>query len=149
MFSPSAAGAPVGRSVSAASAGGANAQAGPPRHPLLSDLDAETLQLAMQRLFDASKNLEDPAYKYLIGALCRLSAEMVKMQSGGEDITFELESREEVASTAMLSPKSTPHRQRVSGIHGPRAMVRFSLFLPNAWLIIMSFSDLETLGLPS
>ena len=131
MFSPSAAGAPVSRSVSAASAGGANTQAGPPRHPLLSDLDAETLQLAMQRLFDASKNLEDPAYKYFIGALCRLSAEMVEMQSSGGEITFELENREEVASIATLSPKSTPHRRRVSGIHLPRAMVRLSL-LPNA-----------------
>jgi len=149
MFSPSAAGA-VGRSVSAASAGGANAQVGPPRHPLLSDLDAETLQLAMQRLFDASKNLEDPAYKYFIGALCRLSAEMVEMQSGGgEEITFELESREDVASVTMLSPKSTPHRRRVSGIHVPRTMVRLSLLLPNAWPTIMSFSARETLGLPS
>jgi hypothetical protein len=51
------------------------------RHPLLTDLDPDTLQNAIQRLFDASKNLEDGAFSYFVNALCKLSAEMVEMQS--------------------------------------------------------------------
>lgn len=96
-----------------------------PRHPLLSDLDPETLQMAIQRLFDASKNLEDGAYKHFIHALCRLSAEMVEMQSGGEVTLVTDDSHEDVASIVGLSPRSgAPHRRRVSGIHIPRTLVR-------------------------
>ncbi|KAG6901567.1 hypothetical protein C0995_010501 [Termitomyces sp. Mi166 len=94
-----------------------------PRHPLLSDLEPETLQMAIQRLFDASKNLEDNAYKHFVNALCRLSAEMVEMQSGGETALVSDESHEDVASVAGLSPRSgAAHRRRVSGIHIPRTL---------------------------
>ncbi|KAG5719178.1 MON2 like protein [Termitomyces sp. T112] len=94
-----------------------------PRHPLLSDLETETLQIAIQRLFDASKNLEDDAYKHFINALCRLSAEMVEMQSGGETTLVTDESHEDVTSVAGLSPRSgAAHRRRVSGIHIPRTL---------------------------
>lgn len=51
------------------------------RHPLLMDLDPESIQLAIQRLFDASKNLEDTAFRDFVNALCRLSSEMVGMQA--------------------------------------------------------------------
>lgn len=121
MLSPNAASIPAGRSVSSMSS---TIQAGQPRHSLLTDLDAETLQLAMQRLFDASKNLEDSAYKCFIGALCRLSAEMVEMQSGGGNGgVLDLDSHEDISNIAGLSPRSTPHRRRVSGIHIPRTLV--------------------------
>ncbi|KAG6806508.1 hypothetical protein H0H93_002855, partial [Arthromyces matolae] len=85
-----------------------------PRHPLLSDLEPETLQAAIQRLFDTSKNLEDDAYKYFINALCRLSAEMVEMQSGGDSTTIVAEdSNEDLASVAGLSPRTgAAHRRR-------------------------------------
>jgi hypothetical protein len=40
-----------------------------PATPLLSDLDAESVQNAIQRLFDASKNLEDSAFQDFVNAL--------------------------------------------------------------------------------
>ncbi|KAF8057511.1 hypothetical protein FPV67DRAFT_1527758 [Lyophyllum atratum] len=95
------------------------------RHPLLSDLEPETLLVAVQRLFDASKNLEDAAYSHFVNALCRLSGEMVEMQSGGGGggALVESESHEDVASVVGLSPRSVPmHRRRVSGIHIPRTL---------------------------
>ncbi|KAJ7123851.1 hypothetical protein C8R43DRAFT_1098976 [Mycena crocata] len=98
------------------------------RHALLSDLDSETLQAAIQRLFDASKNLEDDAFRHFINALCRLSAEMVGMQTDGEtqivDATDSSQSLEEPYSTTpTLSPRLEPaHRRRVSGIHLPRTL---------------------------
>ena len=51
------------------------------RHPLLTELDPDNVQNAIQRLFDASKNLEDDAFRHFVNALCKLSSEMV-MQSG-------------------------------------------------------------------
>ncbi|KAH9953498.1 hypothetical protein BC827DRAFT_1159217 [Russula dissimulans] len=52
-------------------------------HPLLADADPESVQAAMQRLFDASIMLDDSAFHDFVGALCELSFEMVSMQSGG------------------------------------------------------------------
>ena len=56
-FSISSGGAPSSHSISGP-APGVNA-----RHPLLSDLDAERVQNAIQRLFDASTNLEDSGFR--------------------------------------------------------------------------------------
>ena len=53
-------------------------------HPLLADLDPESVQAAIQRLFDASVILEDFAFHDFIGALCKLSLEMVSMHCGYE-----------------------------------------------------------------
>jgi hypothetical protein len=87
-------------------------------------LDPETLHNEIQRLFDASKNLEDPAFKDFVHALCRLSAEMVGMQLDGGAMMVESESVEDVGSTIGLSPRTEPsHRRRVSGIHIPRTLV--------------------------
>lgn len=102
------------------------------RHALLSDLDAEALQTAIQRLFDASKNLEDDAFRHFISALCRLSAEMVGMQTDGEtqivDATESSNSLEEPPTPSALSPRLEPaHRRRVSGIHLPRTLVSLCL----------------------
>ncbi|KAJ7659408.1 guanine nucleotide exchange factor in Golgi transport N-terminal-domain-containing protein [Mycena rosella] len=87
------------------------------RHALLADLDPEALGTAIQRLFDASKNLEDDAFKHFINALCRLSAEMVGMQTDGE--TQVVEASE--GSYGVEEPP-TAHRRRVSGIHLPRTL---------------------------
>ena len=83
------------------------------------------MQHAIQRLFDASKNLEDGAFCDFVKALCRLSAAMVGMQS--DTVEPVNESTEELT---MLSPSSTlslsaepAHRRRVSGIHLPRTLV--------------------------
>ncbi|KAJ7449990.1 hypothetical protein B0H11DRAFT_323334 [Mycena galericulata] len=96
------------------------------RHALLSDLDPDALQGAIQRLFDASKNLEDDAFTHFVSALCRLSAEMVGMQTEGDaqtmDATDSSNSLEE-APSGTLSPRlDAAHRRRVSGIHLPRTL---------------------------
>lgn len=96
------------------------------RHALLSDLDSESLQTAIQRLFDASKNLEDDAFSHFINALCRLSAEMVGMQTDGDTQIVDASDSNlgsEEPQSATLSPRPEPaHRRRVSGIHLPRTL---------------------------
>ncbi|OJA11361.1 hypothetical protein AZE42_11053 [Rhizopogon vesiculosus] len=69
---------------------------------------------AVQRLFDACKNLEDPVFQDFVTALCKLSSEIVEMQSNGGTL---MES-EDSLSPATLSP----HRRRLSGIHLPRTL---------------------------
>ena len=99
-------------------------------HPLLTELDPDNVQNTIQRLFDTSKNLEDDAFRYFVNALCKLSSEMVVMQSGEPSIpespTF-LTQPEDAASlgaTLFPSPRtSLAHRRRVSGIHIPRTLV--------------------------
>lgn len=91
------------------------------RHPLLSDLDAENMQSAIQRLFDGSKNLDDEAFHAFVSALCKLSATMIGMQS--EESVIEVESTEELPVSSLLSPNESAHRRRVSGIHLPRTLV--------------------------
>ncbi|KAG1868360.1 hypothetical protein DFJ58DRAFT_698074 [Suillus subalutaceus] len=84
------------------------------RHPLLMDIDSESVLVAVQRLFDASKNLEDSAFQDFVTALCKLSSEMVGMQSNGSKL---------MESDDSLSPVPiSPHRRRVSGIHLPRTL---------------------------
>jgi hypothetical protein len=100
------------------------------RHPLLTDLDPDTLQNAIQRLFDASKNLEDGAFSYFVNALCKLSAEMVEMQSAASGAVSALGVSMEPDSSAshedlVLSPRS---KRRVSGIHIPRTLVSHTFF---------------------
>ncbi|KAG1789692.1 uncharacterized protein HD556DRAFT_1433599 [Suillus plorans] len=83
-------------------------------HPLLMDIDSESVLAAVQRLFDASKNLEDSAFQDFVTALCKLSSEMVGIQSDGSTLT---------ESDDSLSPVPiSPHRRRVSGIHLPRTL---------------------------
>ncbi|KAG2129622.1 hypothetical protein DEU56DRAFT_741289 [Suillus clintonianus] len=99
------------RSVSAASSAEQGKVA---RHPLLMDIDSESVLAAVQRLFDASKNLEDSAFRDFVTALCKLSSEMVGMQSDGNML---------MESDDTLSPVPiSPHRRRVSGIHLPRTL---------------------------
>lgn len=95
------------------------------QHPLMLDIDSENVQRYIQRLFDSSKNLDDGAFHDFISALCKLSAEMVDMQSTTDGGASEHEA-------ALLSPTSTQdttHRRRVSGIHLPVTRTLVSLFL--------------------
>ncbi|KAH9049809.1 hypothetical protein EDB83DRAFT_2553433 [Lactarius deliciosus] len=103
----------------------------PPSHPLLADIDSECVQAAIQRLFDSSKVLEDDVFHNFIGALCKLSVEMVSMQSGiGVTATAEgpLEIDDDVSSantstTSLATPRADRFsRRRVSGIHIPRTL---------------------------
>ncbi|KAH9955055.1 hypothetical protein BC827DRAFT_1262095 [Russula dissimulans] len=102
-------------------------------HPLLADADPESVQAAMQRLFDVSIMLDDSAFHDFVGALCKLSFEMVGMQSGADVGNGVAEGSLEVdddnipsASTSMTSlatPRSERFGRRVSGIHIPRTLV--------------------------
>lgn len=121
-----------GRSVSGGtgpSEGGKSSHAPPPaRLPLLADIDPDNVQLAIQRLFEASKNLEDAAFQDFVNALCKLSSEMIGMQSDVTETLGEAESGDELASisSTTLSPRNDLlHRRRVSGIHLPRTLVSF------------------------
>ena len=51
-------------------------------HPLLADVDSESVQAIIQRLFDATIMQEDSAFLYFVGKLYNLNLEMVSMQSG-------------------------------------------------------------------
>jgi len=111
-------------------------------HPLLADLDPDSVQAAIQRLFDASVILEDSAFHDFVSALCKLSLEMVSMQSGtnvgfgagagagtagegtldAEDDTIPSAS---TSATSLVTPRTELFsRRRVSGIHIPRTLVR-------------------------
>ncbi|KAK7030884.1 Endocytosis and vacuole integrity protein [Paramarasmius palmivorus] len=121
----------VGRAVSGAGSlqPGAGSSSGT-KHPLLSDLDSDSILNAMQRLFDASKNLEDEAFKSFVKALCKLSAEMVGMQTDSRDLEVitegdndEDDGRTLTTPTVVTSSvKEASHRRRVSGIHIPRTL---------------------------
>ncbi|KAH7907589.1 hypothetical protein BJ138DRAFT_1137471 [Hygrophoropsis aurantiaca] len=114
---------PTARSVSAPISQDQNKTTATRQHPLLQDVDPDSIQAAIQRLFEASKNLEDSAFQEFINALCKLSSEMVGMQTDssglGESDSLSLE---DVSSQATLSPRSDAHRRRVSGIHLPRTL---------------------------
>ncbi len=126
-------GSSAGKSGSSLSSQGVQAQQ-QPRHPMLAELDSEALQAAIQRLFDASKNMDDGAFSDFVKALCKLSSVMVGMQSGdSEGLTGESESSLGVGGAGDLTkspkltiPESAAHRRRVSGIHLPRTLVSFS-----------------------
>jgi hypothetical protein len=115
-----------GASASAATSSAQNQPHPASRHPLLTDLDPDSIQTAIQRLFDSSKNLEDRAFQDFVGALCKLSSEMVGMQlQSMEGARVEGGSMEELGSPIAaggLSPGAA-HRRRVSGIHLPRTLV--------------------------
>lgn len=100
------------------------------KHPLLSDLDLDTMQMAIQRLFDSSKNLEDNAFKDFVDALCKLSAEMVGTQTS-DAMTVLMDPSdggvegEDGFLTAALnaSQENVIQRRRVSGIYIPKTSV--------------------------
>ena len=107
-------------------------------HPLLADLDSESVQAAIQRLFDASIMLDDSAFRDFVGALCKLSSEMVSMQCGvdvgagagiGEgtlDVEEDNIPSASTSATSLVTPRTERFsRRRVSGIHIPRTLVRY------------------------
>ena len=99
----------------------------------LADLDPDSFQAAIQRLFDASVILEDSAFHGFVGALYKLSLEMVSMQCGTDVGTVTgivgegtLDAEDDLIPSASTSATSfvTPctelfSRRKVSGIHIP------------------------------
>ena len=129
---PTTAGVPPSRSTSlnaSQSAGSLSSQGS--RHPLLTDLEPETLVHAIQRLFDSSKNLEDNAFKAFVEALCKLSSEMIGMQSDTGMVSYSSsESLDDSSSnTLRVDTSDAKHRRRMSGIYIPKNQVRLELML--------------------
>jgi hypothetical protein len=95
------------------------------KHPLLTDVDPESVANAIQRLFDTSKNLDDSAFRSFVDALCKLSLEMVGMQTGLSPIISTTPSMDDIVSpsSSLLGPSSFSQRRRVSGIHLPHTLV--------------------------
>ncbi|KAH7341760.1 hypothetical protein B0J17DRAFT_647820 [Rhizoctonia solani] len=93
-----------------------------PRHPLFMDLEPETILATIEKIFDASKSLEDSAFGDFIHALCKLSAEMVGMQS--ETIQIETTDDSKPSSNMIQTASSSDHlqRRRASGIHVTRTL---------------------------
>jgi hypothetical protein len=102
----------------------------PSRHPSLSDVGPENLLLLIQRVFDASKNLDDGAFRDFTKALCRLSSEMVGMQTGELDGGL-IEPGMTLEDNRTSLQKDAARRRRVSGIHLPKTLVSFRL--PLIW----------------
>jgi hypothetical protein len=121
------------------------------RHPLFSDLDAEPLLAAIQKVFDCTKNLEDAAFTHFLKSLCRLSWEMVAIQSDQQEYVIESDSKEDVpeAVLSVLSPSKADGtgRRRASGIYIPKH-VSAVIFLPLIELTKIC-RGLETLVSPS
>lgn len=114
-----------------------------PRHPLLMDLDIDTIQSAINRLLDATKSLDDDAFKDFITSLCRLSKEMIGMQAVRSPSLRPSDSLDDVVSPGLLSAGMSPSMsnlspfpgmgnvkagRRVSGMGMPKAVVRPCLF---------------------
>jgi hypothetical protein len=91
------------------------------RHPMLTDLDPDNLMIAIQRLFDTSKNMDDSSFKHFVSALCKLSLAMVGMQANPSPIASASPSGEDLAGLAQpgarLGDTNIVQRRRMSGIH--------------------------------
>jgi hypothetical protein len=92
------------------------------RHPLFMELEPETILATMDKLFDASKSLEDSAFRDFIDALCKLSAAMVGMQSDSVLDPID-ESRSSTSMLQSVSSSENIQRRRASGIHVSRTLV--------------------------
>jgi hypothetical protein len=87
---------------------------GEPRPELFDDLDAESIQSAINILFDGSRDLDDEAFTTFISALCRLSSEMIGMDFTSHSVEHTDEPAFPPPSTR-LSPGGG--KRRTSGIN--------------------------------
>jgi len=128
---PSGSGVQPSRSVSGSQPGFSSGVSSV-KHPLLSDLDVDTMQVAVQKLFDSSKNLEDSAFRDFVNALCKLSSEMVGMQTSEIIPVNSTESGDDASGHLGVPNRSQDniiHRRRVSGIYIPKNLVSRWSFL--------------------
>ena len=102
------------------------------RPPVFTDMEPDQVLATIHKVFEASKSLEDGAFKEFVTALCKLSAEMIGMQAG-PDLTAspaaghdsENEDSNGLATTPVSAKtEQQPHRRRVSGIQLTRTPVR-------------------------
>jgi hypothetical protein len=132
---------------------------GPARSPMLNDVEPDQVLAAIHKVFEASKSLEDKAFKEFVMALCKLSAEMIGMQAGpdpgaspraGAGYDSESEDANGVTMTTVVPSRSEQlHRRRVSGIQLSRTPVRILQRIQVIWLTFSSYREQVTLALAS
>lgn len=124
--------APMSPTATAAgSAGGAGAP--PPaagKIPVLpTEADEQSIQASIAKLFEVSRSLDDDAFKWFVGALCRLNGEMIGIQMSEEGVV-ETSGSSGSSGAAVSSPRESPavegrsSRRRSSGITTIRTQVR-------------------------
>ena len=84
------------------------------RSRIFEDLDVESIQAAINGLFDCSKELDNPAFTTFVSALCRLSSEMIGMDANNIIV---VDLSETPASPSMTFSSSDGSRRRTSGIN--------------------------------
>jgi hypothetical protein len=88
------------------------------RHEAFNDLDAESIQSAINVLFDGTKELDDKAFSTFVAALCRLSSEMIGLNNFATSVAEPIGSSppSPMSPTMALSP-SEGGRRRTSGLN--------------------------------
>lgn len=101
------------------------------------EMDEQSILGSISKLFEVSKNLEDDAFKWFIGSLCRLDGEMIGIPMAVDGTPVEssltngmvtpLESAGTSASGSVVGEE--PRRRRASGISIIRTLVRDSAWV--------------------
>ncbi|KAI5479516.1 endosomal peripheral membrane protein [Pseudohyphozyma bogoriensis] len=100
---------------------GANAKGDEGRIPVLpTEADELAVQASIAKLFEVSKGLDDEAFKSFVGALARLSGEMigVAMTEEGEPLGAGMGG----STAGSMSPGGSGSRRRASGISSMRTL---------------------------
>ena len=96
----------------------------PPPTTTPTEADEAAIQNSITKLFQVSKTLDDEAFKWFIGALCRLNGEMIGFTMSPEGKVVE----STAPTTGMMSPLEGPSRRRASGVSTLRTLVRLYIY---------------------
>ncbi|BGP52111.1 Endocytosis and vacuole integrity protein [Rhodotorula kratochvilovae] len=92
----------------------------PPLPVLPSEADEAAAQHAIGELFDVGRTLDDAPFRRFVGALCRLSGEMIGLAMREDGTVAAAEERSEdgggTTTPTAAAPLDTPSRRRSSGI---------------------------------
>lgn len=88
------------------------------------ETDEAAMQNSILKLFEVSRGLENEAFKWFVGALCRLNGEMIGIPMMENGQVAEIKSAPALPSPGMDGPPGTPGgRRRSSGISSNRTLV--------------------------
>lgn len=85
------------------------------RPEVFDDLDAESIQNAINILFDGSRDLDDEAFTTFVSALCRLSSEMIGMENYFSPVGDGHDSSHSPSPSVLMSPGEG--KRRTSGLN--------------------------------
>ncbi|ORY29654.1 guanine nucleotide exchange factor in Golgi transport N-terminal-domain-containing protein [Naematelia encephala] len=86
------------------------------RPDALSDLDTDSIQAAINSLFDGTRDLSDEAFNIFISALTRLSSEMIGLDTVGSAVVDISEPATPPTPSKLFSPSDST-RRRTSGLN--------------------------------